>query len=107
MKRCEVTYMTLDDRISKGTKIFKEFRRGVFYEELYRKYQTTENNLISILNRNIKGNYDYKRILSGGLQAQKQFLKHLNTRWNPLKTDEPFENKSPYLNGNPFKKKIS
>ena len=35
MKRCEVTYMTLDDRISKGTKIFKEFRRGVFYEELY------------------------------------------------------------------------
>lgn len=88
-------------------KIYQEFRRGVFYEELYRKYQITESNLVSILNRNIKGNYDYKRILSGGLQAQKQFNGHLNNRWNPLKPDEPFENISPYLNGSPSKEKIS
>ena len=98
--------MTLDERIS-GRRIYKEFRNGVFYEELYKKYQLTEKDLISILNRNIKGNYDYKRILSGGIKAQEQFLNHLKTRWNPLKPDEPFETIPPYLNGNPLKKKIS
>ncbi len=99
--------MDLNDRISSGRKLYKEFRSGIFYEELYKKYQVTEKDLINSLNSNIKGNYDYKRILSGGLQAQKQFLSHLNARWNPLKPDEPFENKPPYLNGNPSKKKIS
>ena len=98
--------MDLDDRIS-DRRIFKEFRNGVFYEDLYKKYKATERDLISILNKNIKGNYDYKRILSGGIQAQKQFISHLNTRWNPLKPDEPFENESPYLNGTSSKKKIS
>ncbi|GAH10415.1 unnamed protein product, partial [marine sediment metagenome] len=37
--------MTSDDRILGGTKkIFREFRHGVFYEELYKKYQITESN---------------------------------------------------------------
>ena len=47
-------------------KIFHDFRRGVFYEEIYEKYNITEKGLIRVLQMNIKGNYDYKRILSGG-----------------------------------------
>ena len=77
--------------------IFKDFRNGVFYEELYEKYDITEKTLINILNRNVKGRYDYEKILSGGLKAQKQFIAHLNSRWNPLKPGEPFENISPYV----------
>jgi hypothetical protein len=77
--------------------IFNEFRHGVFYEEIYKKYRITEKQLIFILQRNIKGKYDYKRILSGGIEAQKQFNKHLSNRWNPLDPDAPWEPFSPYL----------
>jgi len=76
--------------------IFKDFRRGVSYEELYEKYDIDQKTLISILNRNVKGRYDYERILSGGLKAQKQFIAHLNSRWNPIEPG-PFENISPYV----------
>lgn len=76
--------------------IFKDFRRGVFYEELYEKYDISEKTLINILNNNVKGRYDYKRILSGGLEAQKQFIAHLNSRWNPIEPG-PFETISPYI----------
>ncbi|MHA2249763.1 MAG: hypothetical protein ACXAD7_05345 [Candidatus Kariarchaeaceae archaeon] len=77
--------------------IFKKFRSGIFYEDIYKEHDINETDLISILNRNIKGNYDYKRILNGGHAAQKQFLKHLNNRWNPLEPDAPFESISPYI----------
>ncbi len=50
--------MVLDDRIV-GTKIYRKFRSGVFYEELYRKYQITENDLLNILNRN--NGLDYRK----------------------------------------------
>ncbi|MFW9993900.1 MAG: hypothetical protein ACFFD4_17780 [Candidatus Odinarchaeota archaeon] len=93
--------MKINPSNSDFRKIFYEFRRGVFYEDLYEKYGITESNLISILRRNIKGNYDFKRILSGGLKAQKQFIRHLKNRWNPLEPDAPWENISPYL---PLKK---
>ena len=86
-------------------KIFKDFRKGIFYEELYKKYDITEKALINILNRNIKGNYDYKRILSGGIASQKQFLHHLNNRWNPLEPEKPFTDVSPYYNAKEPKKK--
>ncbi|MHA2332936.1 MAG: hypothetical protein ACXAEU_13015 [Candidatus Hodarchaeales archaeon] len=78
-------------------KIFQEFRRGVFYEEIYEKHDIAEKDLINILQKNIKGNYDYQQILSGGLNAQKQFIKHLNSRWNPLEPDATWESISPYL----------
>jgi hypothetical protein len=95
----------LGDKLGSGFKIYKDFKNGVFYEEIYEKYEITEDILIKILNRNIKGNYDYKRILSGGLEAQKQFNSHLKSRWNPLKP-EPFENISPYIpKKNPEKEK--
>jgi len=81
----------------KRIKIFREFSQRVFYEEIYEKYQIDEEELINILNDNIKGNYDYKRILNGGLEAQKQFLKHLKHRWNPLQPDEPWEDIPAYL----------
>ena len=89
--------MSLDDVLGPALKIFKDFKNGVFYEEIYKKYEITEDTLISILNRNIKGNYDYKRILSGGLAAQKQFLKHLANRWNPLEPDAPHKDIKPYV----------
>ena len=86
----------VERKLVKG-QIFKDFRRGVFYEELYEKYDITEKVLIKILNSNVKGRYDYEKILSGGLHAQKQLIAHLNSRWNPLKPGEPFENISPYV----------
>jgi len=78
-------------------KVFYEFRQGEFYEDLYEKYGITEKQLISILKRKIRGKYDYHEILSGGLEGQKQFIKHLKARWNPLEPDAPWENISPYL----------
>ena len=90
------------EHLGTSLKIFKDFRSGVYYEEIYKKYEITEKILISILNGNVKGDYDYERILSGGLKAQKQFIRHLNSRWNPLKP-EPFENVSPYI---PTKKPV-
>jgi len=81
----------------KRIEIFREFSRGIFYEEIYEKYQIDEEELINILNDNIKGNYNYGRILKGGLKAQKQFLKHLKHRWNPLEPDAPWENIPAYL----------
>ncbi len=87
---------------SSSKKIFSDFRRGVFYEELYSTYDITEDVLVRVLQRNIKGNYDYHQILSGGLNAQKQFIRHLNSRWNPLKPDTKWESISPYL---PLKEK--
>ena len=76
---------------------FKDFRHGVFYEEIYEHYDMAEEDLIFVLQRKIKGRYDYKRILSGGIEAQKQFLRHLNNRWNPLEPDAPWESISPYI----------
>ena len=92
--------------------IFKEFRRGVFYEDLYEKYNIDENILIDILNHNVKGRYDYKRILSGGLKAQKQFISHLKSRWNPLganktpNTAKSNTNTLPYIPEGPKKTPI-
>jgi len=83
--------------------IFRKFRQCVFYEDLYNEFDISEDELISILQRNIKGKYDYKRILNGGLAAQKQFIAHLNTRWNPLEPDKPSEDLSPYI---PEKKRV-
>jgi len=81
----------------KRIEIFREFSRGIFYKEIYEKYQIDEEELQRILEENIKGNYDYKRILRGGLEAQKQFLKHLKKRWNPLEPNASWENISPYI----------
>lgn len=78
-------------------RIYKLFRQGMFYEALYKEYDISEEDLISILQRNIKGNYDYKRILNGGLNAQKQFIAHLNSRWNPLDPNKQNIEISPYL----------
>ena len=78
-------------------KIFHKFRQCVFYEDLYKEFDITEDDLISILQRNIKGNYDYKRILKGGFPSQKRFIAHLNSRWNPLKPDKHEIEISPYL----------
>ncbi len=76
---------------------FKDFRHGIFYEGIYEHYDMTEEELIFIIQRKIKGSYNYKRILSGGIVSQKQFLKHLNNRWNPLEPDAPWESISPYI----------
>ena len=76
--------------------IFRAFKRGVFYELLYEDYDIKQQDLIRILQKSIKGNYDYQQILSGGEKAQKQFLKHLSSRWNPLEPDAPWEEKSAY-----------
>lgn len=81
--------------LSKSQQILKKFRQGVFYEEIYKEFEITEKTLISILQRNIKGNYNYRKVLSSH-EAQKQFIRHLNSRWNPLKP-EPFETIPPYL----------
>jgi len=40
----------------------------------------TEEELIFIHQRKIKGKFDYHRILNGGIDTQKQFLRHLNYR---------------------------
>ena len=63
--------------------IYKKFRQGVFYEKIYEEYAITQDDLIAILRRNIKGNYDYKRILSTGHAGQKEFIRHLNNQWRP------------------------
>lgn len=76
---------------------FNEFRRGMFYKNIYEKYNMTEKELIFILQRKIKGSYDYHRILNGRIEAQKQFLIHLNNRWNPLDPNAPVEPISPYI----------
>ncbi|MBN1330130.1 MAG: hypothetical protein JXA54_11710 [Candidatus Heimdallarchaeota archaeon] len=85
------------NQFPKRKDIFRDFSEGIFYEKLYEKYHINKKELIQILNENIKGNYDYERILSGGLIAQQQFLKHLILRWNPLDPGAPWENISPYL----------
>lgn len=77
--------------------IFRKFRQGVFFEDLYKEFDISEDDLISILQRNIKGNYDYKRILKGGLPSQKQFVSHLNSRWNPLEPEKHEKEIPPYL----------
>ena len=77
--------------------IFRKFRQGEFYEDLYKEFDISEDDLIAILQSNIKGKYDYKRILNGGHVAQNQFIAHLNTRWNPLEPDQPEKTISPYL----------
>ncbi|MBD3254801.1 MAG: hypothetical protein GF383_06895 [Candidatus Lokiarchaeota archaeon] len=84
----------------KNIEIYKKFRNGIFYEELYQKYGISEDQLVLILNHNIKGNYDYKRILSGGLEAQKKFIRHLKNRWDPINPEKKWNNISPYLNEN-------
>ncbi|MHA1109880.1 MAG: hypothetical protein ACTSRE_02170 [Promethearchaeota archaeon] len=88
---------------SNSLNIFRKFRQGVFYEDLYTEFDISEYDLITILQSNIKGKYDYKRILKGGIAAQKQFIAHLKTRWNPLEPDKPGEDISPYL---PVKKRV-
>lgn len=75
----------------------KDFRHGIFYKKIYKYYDMTEEELIFMLQRKIKGRYDYKRILSGGIEAQNQFIKHLNNRWNPLEPDTPWKSISPYI----------
>ena len=82
---------------SRSNAIFQDFHKGIFYEKIYEKYRITEDELICVLEQYIKGNYNYQRILRGGFKAQEQFLKHLKTRWNPLKPDAPWEDISPYL----------
>ena len=78
-------------------RIYKDFKSGVPCLEIYEKYNLSEKNLLDILQKKIKGNYDYKRILSGGIKAQKQFINHLNNRWNPLDPEAAWEEISPYV----------
>jgi hypothetical protein len=86
-------------RPGKNRDIFKAFRRGEFYEDLYQKYEIDEKDLINILQHNIKGSYDYSRILNGGESAQQQFISHLNNRWNPLEPNSPWKSVNPYGGG--------
>ncbi|MBD3353160.1 MAG: hypothetical protein GF364_16885 [Candidatus Lokiarchaeota archaeon] len=87
-----------------GIDFYREFMNGTFYEELYKEYDLTEDQLIRILQRKIKGRYNYKRILSGGHKSQLQFIKHLKNRWNPLEPEAPWTAIPPYLNpSNMFK----
>ncbi|MHA1674631.1 MAG: hypothetical protein ACTSYI_13515 [Promethearchaeota archaeon] len=86
-------------RPGKDREIFRAFRQGEFYEDLYQKFDIDEQDLIHILQRNVKGNYDYSRILSGGIGAQLQFIRHLNHRWNPLDPDASWESVTPYTSG--------
>lgn len=78
-------------------KIFHDFRRGVPAEALYAQYDIDEATLADILQRNIKGNYDYKKILAGGKAGQAQFLRHLNARWNPLDPGAKPDPVTPYV----------
>jgi hypothetical protein len=94
-----------NDRL-REIQIYREFRQGILYEDLYKKYEITKSDLTSLLKRMIKGNYDYNRILSGGLKSQNQFIKHLNNRWNPFEPDLPWEAIPPYLEGIKSKKEI-
>ncbi len=86
---------------SKG-KIFHDFRKLVPVKKILKKYSITEEELINILQRNIKGNYDYKQIFKGELKAHKQFIKHLNNRFDPLNPHKEWKQVSPYV---PFKEK--
>ncbi len=81
----------------RDTMIFRAFKRGILYESLYKDHAINQKELIAILQKNIKGNYDYQQILSGSEKSQKQFLKHLGSRWNPLEPDAPWEKVSPYV----------
>ena len=84
------------DDISLGDPL-RDFKQRVSVEEIYQKYNMTEENLIFYFQRKIKGKYDYPRIFRGGEKAQAQFLKHLFNRWNPLKPDAQWESYSPYV----------
>jgi len=75
----------------------KDFKQRILVEEIYQKYDMTEENLIFYFQRKIKGKYDYRRIFRGGERAQTQFLKHLFNRWNPLKPDDSWDSYSPYV----------
>ena len=88
---------TKNDWNLKHQDILREFRKDVFYEDLYKKYEIDQKDLIGILKRSIKGRYNYQRILSGGLIAQRQFNKHLNNRWNPLEPGGEWVAIKPYI----------
>jgi hypothetical protein len=84
--------------LSKLNAPYREFASGTPCAEIYQKYNINEAQFIAILRVNIKGSYDYHRILAGGIEAQRQFLRHLNARWNPLEPGRVWEDISPYLN---------
>lgn len=84
--------------------VFKKFRQGTPLNEIYKEFGISKDQLAQILKRKIKGRYDYDRILASNA-AQKQFLSHLNHRWNPLEPDAPFKNIPPYLPGTGIKEK--
>ncbi|MCY3412220.1 MAG: hypothetical protein INQ03_11355 [Candidatus Heimdallarchaeota archaeon] len=73
--------------------IFKKFRSGIYFKDLLEEYEIDVDHLIHILQKNIKGNYDYSRVLTSH-KAQKQFIAHLNTRPNPL-DPSPIEKEIP------------
>jgi hypothetical protein len=79
------------------SEIFKQFEQCVPIEDIYKNFNINQEILIKILQRNIKGNYDYPRILNGGDDAQKQFLLHLENRWDPLNPKKPFKNIPAYI----------
>jgi hypothetical protein len=90
------------DKQKRSQHIKRDFRKNVLYEEIYEKYHINQKNLITILKRSIKGNFDYEKILSGGIESQKQFNLHLDNRWNPLNENAPFKHVPIYLNGKEF-----
>ncbi len=83
-------------RSPKG-KIFHDFRKLVPVDEILSIYDITEVQLIEVLQKSIKGNYDYVRILKARFRGQKQFIKHLNNRWDPLNPRKKLKEVSPYV----------
>ena len=69
-----------DDSRFRSHEIYKKYRRGVYFKDILEEYDITEDDLIAILNRNIKGNYNYKEIFKGGHMAQKKHIADLNSR---------------------------
>ena len=72
-----------DDSKFRSYEIYKKYRRGVFFKDILEEYNITEDDLIAILNRNIKGNYNYKEIFKGGHMAQKAHIAELKSRPPP------------------------
>lgn len=61
-------------------KIYKEYRKGRYFKEICEEYGISEKDLIAILNRNIKGNFNYEEIFKKGHEGQLEQIRHLNSR---------------------------
>ena len=63
--------------------IFNKFKKGKFYEDIYIENNITKEDLIDILQKNIKGNYDYhvRCVDSGGnlIEESTQFYLDIDT----------------------------